>query len=611
MVRVAVLDKERCRPKNCSFICRRFCPPVRNKIEAIRIGDDGKPLIIEVLCVGCGICVRKCPFQAISIVNLPDEIGKDCAHRFGMNTFRLYRLPIPIPFHVTGLLGKNGVGKTTALNILAGIIKPNLGSWDSPPEWPDIVKHFSGSVLQDHFKRIMEKKLNVVYKPQYVDRIPSAIKGKVQELLDKVDERGVLKDVVESLELKPILDRSLEVLSGGELQRVAVAAVCLREADLYLFDEPSSYLDVRQRLAVARLIRSLALEGKTIIVSEHDIAVLDYLSDQICIFYGIPGTYGIVSAPHGVREGINLFLEGYLPDENVRFRQEAIRFHLKPPREAQTSGRILYSWEELEKSLGNFHLVVSPGDVQVGEVIGILGPNGIGKTTFLRMLAGLESPDKGVILKGPTKISYKPQYISAEYSGTVEALLRSIAGEKFESSFFKTEVLEALSLQRLLDRSVDSLSGGELQKTAIAACLIRDADLYLLDEPSAYLDVEERYGMTKVVKRIVEAFGKAAIVVEHDIVVQDFLADRLMIFSGKPGLEGFAGAPVSLRLGMNAFLKELSITFRRDPSTGRPRVNKEGSKLDRAQKASGEYYYLVEAEGGGRGKGKGKVEGEI
>jgi ATP-binding cassette subfamily E protein 1 len=102
--------------------------------------------------------------------------------------------------------------------------------------------------------------------------------------------------------------------------------------------------------------------------------------------------------------------------------------------------------------------------------------------------------------------------------------------------------------------------------------------------------------MTRVVKRVVEAFGKAAIVVEHDIVVQDFIADRLMIFSGKPGLEGFAEAPMSLRLGMNAFLKELAITFRRDPSTGRPRVNKEGSKLDRTQKARGEYYYLAEIE---------------
>lgn len=289
MVRVAVLDKERCRPKDCGLVCRRFCPPVRNRIEAIKVGDDGKPIIVEMLCVGCGICVRKCPFHAISIVNLPDEVGKECSHRFGVNAFRLYRLPTPLPSHVTGLLGKNGTGKTTAIGILAGAVKPNLGKWEDPPSWSEIVKRFSGSVLQEHFKRIAEGGLKAVHKPQYVDRLPSAVKGRVFELLERVDERGKMESIVERLDLKPVLERSLDILSGGELQRVAVAATCIREADLYLFDEPSSYLDVRQRLAAAKVIRSLASEGKTVFVSEHDLAVLDYLSDQVCLFYGVPG----------------------------------------------------------------------------------------------------------------------------------------------------------------------------------------------------------------------------------------------------------------------------------------------------------------------------------
>jgi ATP-binding cassette subfamily E protein 1 len=142
-----------------------------------------------------------------------------------------------------------------------------------------------------------------------------------------------------------------------------------------------------------------------------------------------------------------------------------------------------------------------------------------------------------------------------------------------------------------LDRNVMELSGGELQKVAIAACLSRKADLFLLDEPSAYLDVEERLNMARTIRRIIEAQNVPAFVVEHDVVTQDFIADRLMVFSGEPGVSGVANPPTSLRKGMNVFLKEMGVTFRRDSVTRRPRVNKEGSKMDTFQKRIGEYYY--------------------
>jgi ATP-binding cassette subfamily E protein 1 len=143
----------------------------------------------------------------------------------------------------------------------------------------------------------------------------------------------------------------------------------------------------------------------------------------------------------------------------------------------------------------------------------------------------------------------------------------------------------------LLDRNIAELSGGELQKTAIAACLSQNAELYLLDEPSAYLDVEERLNMARAIRRVVESRNVTGFVVEHDVVTQDFIADHLMVFTGKPGEEGVANQPTTLRKGMNMFLKDMEITFRRDPATKRPRVNKEGSKLDKFQKEIGEYYY--------------------
>ncbi len=594
MTRVAVLDVDRCKLKRCTRECYRFCPKVRSHIEAIVFEED-RPRVIESLCVGCGICVKKCPFKALTIVNLPDELEADCSHRFGPNFFKLFRLPTPSQGIVLGLLGQNGIGKSTAIKILSGEIMLNLGNYDNPPKWEEIIKHYRGSTLQEYFSKLGKNSLGIVHKPQYVDRIPQAVSGEVSQLLEKVNERDRLKKVTKQLQLEPVWDRTLNVLSGGELQRVAVAAAICKEADIYLFDEPSSYLDVKQRLEVARAIRNLKKEDKMVIVAEHDLAILDYLSDQICLLYGEPGVYGIISHVHGVRVGINIYLEGFIPDENVRFRKEPIIFHVKPPTVSWDIGETVQKWEKLTKSYDGFTLKVKPGQIMRGEVVGILGPNGIGKTTFVKLLAGIENPDKGT---SPTSeeltVSYKPQYISAEYDGTVEELLRTVKKEEFTASWYHSEILQPLKVKDLLDRNVNQLSGGELQKVTIAACLSREAQLYLLDEPSAYLDVEERLNVARTIRRVIENENTTAFVVEHDVVAQDFMADRLMVFDGEPGVKGIANPPTSLRKGMNTFLKEMEVTFRRDPTTKRPRVNKEGSRTDRYQRKIGEYYYVAD-----------------
>jgi ATP-binding cassette subfamily E protein 1 len=566
---------------------------VRSGVDAIKIEtQQSKPTIFELLCSGCGICVRRCPFECITIVNLPEELEGECAHRFGTNAFKLYRMVIPQPGAVTGLIGKNGIGKSTALKILAGLIKPNLGDVADPPDWPEIVTHYRGSLLQDHFLHLSEGRLKVVHKPQYVDKIPKVVTGRMGELLERVDERGKAAEVSAQLQLTPVREREIRDLSGGELQRLAVASTFCRDADLYLFDEPSSYLDVKQRVETAKLIRSLADEGKAIVVVEHDLTILDYLSDYVCILYGEPGVYGVLSKPHGVRVGINIYLNGYLPEENVRFREIPIRFDVKPPITSWKVDDAVLQWKDMAKSYEAFTLATDTGQIHRGEVIGILGPNGIGKTTFIKLLAGIDQPDgEGDGPISAVDVSYKPQYISVDYQGTVASLLHAVSRGGIEASSYRTEILRPLGLERLLDRQVQQLSGGELQRVAIASCLSRDSRLYLLDEPSAYLDVEERLAMARTIRRVVESRGSTAFVVEHDVSALDFIADRIMVFEGDPGRRGYARSPEGLRSGMNRFLQVMAVTFRRDPTTKRPRVNKPGSRLDRYQKRVGEYYY--------------------
>ena len=590
-MRVAVVDKERCRSDKCDLICIRFCPMVRSRLEAIRL-EEGKAYVAESLCSGCGICVRKCPFDALRIVNLPDELESDHIHRFGPNAFALYRLPTPRQGAVVGLVGRNGIGKTTVLRIMAGDLTPNLGRFREPPNKEDIVEFFAGRPLHDYFDDLYNRRIKVVYKPQYVDRIPEVVSGTVGDILEGLDERGVRAETAKALEIAHLFDRELGVLSGGELQRVAIATAVCRDADVYLFDEPSSHLDIYQRMRAARLIRGLIAEGRMVVAAEHDLAVLDYLSEDTFLLYGEPDVYAIVSNIHGVREGINIYINGYIPDENIRFRESPIVFHVKPPTAPSARGRPLLEWSDLVKSYGEFELRVEAGEIGEGEVIGILGKNGVGKTTFIKLLAGVEEPDDGSVSGGEVKVSYKPQYLSGTLDGTVEEVLKRAAGSKYEESWFSAEILGPLHVKRLLEREVEILSGGEIQRVAIAKCLSRTADIYLLDEPSAFLDVEERLAMARAIRRITKMSGVTAFVVEHDIVAQDFIADSLMIFIGEAGRSGTGGRPMKLERGMNTFLMDMGVTFRRDPETKRPRVNKEGSKLDREQKKTGRYYYV-------------------
>lgn len=602
MARIAVIDREYCKPNKCNLECIRFCPINRRGIKkAIELSQDGKVAVIyEDICIGCGICIKKCPFKAISIVNVPEELERNVVHRYGENMFKLYNLPMLKKGKVLGIIGRNGSGKTTSIKILSGLLRPNLGMYSEPPEWDEVIRRFRGTELQNYLKGLAEGRLKAVVKIQYVELAKRALKGTVKDLLKKADEQGIYREVIEYMGLNKVMHRSIKHLSGGELQKFLISAVLVKDADAYFFDEPCSYLDVRERMRIAKAIHEfIDVTNKYVAVIEHDLTILDYISDNIVIIYGEPGVYGIASKPYGVRVGINHYLQGYLPAENMRIRKEAIRFKiLISERIMPTTNYPIVQWSSMVKSYGSgFKLLVEAGEAYPGEIIGILGPNGIGKTTFIKLLSGEIKPDSGDILIGVEKISYKPQEISPKIfsEDTVATNLRLANPDSLNpTSWIYIELIRKLGLHRMLDRYVEDLSGGELQKLAIAVSLSRKAQLYLLDEPSAYLDVEERLGIAKVIRRIIEEKRVTAFIVEHDLMLQNFASDRIIVFAGDPGIRGKALKPVDLKTGFNMLLKELDITFRRDPATGRPRVNKPGSYLDRYQKSRGEYYMLEE-----------------
>lgn len=592
--RVAVVDADLCQSKKCGLECIKECPVNINGQECITLPDNKIALISEELCIGCGICIKVCPFDAIDILNLSEELKSDKIHQYGVNSFRLFRIPTVRRGQVVGLVGRNGIGKSTALKILAGQLVPNLGDYAGVATWDRFIRYLSGREMKEHFERVEDGELKVSLKPQAVYKLPEAWKKETRLLLRQMDERKRMDEVVETLNLQETLDKKVPDLSGGELQRVAVAAAALKDADLYLFDEPSSYNDVYQRLAVSRLIRELADSGRSVLVVEHDIAFLDYVADYVQIIYGEPGAYGVVSGLYASRTGINSLLDGYLPQENIRFRDHAVTFGERAAGETVESEEVVAKYTGLTKAYKSFKLAADGGQINGGTILGVVGANALGKTTFLKMLAGEEKPTRGTV-HIDAKVAYKPQYLSSDFDGTVDEFFLSTLGNRYGDPILQDNLVVPLRLEKLLARRMGELSGGELQKVAIVATMAQETDVYALDEPSAFLDVEDRFVVARAINRMVKARGKAAVVIDHDLQVVDIVSDRLLVFTGLPGVSGEATSPLTKEEGMNEFLERVGLTYRRDVSTGRPRVNKPGSKLDREQKERGAYYYVASA----------------
>jgi len=616
-----------------------MCIEVENSSTIAKIGED--------LCIGCGLCVKRCPFHAIKIINIPKSLSKHITYRYGPNAFKLHRLPIPRAGKILGLVGTNGIGKSTALKILAGKLQPNFGEFEKPPVWKEILKKFRGSELQNYFVKLLEEKLISVIKPQYVDNIPNLVKGKVMDILKKYNEKNILDSVISELQIADILEKDISVLSGGELQRFIIATVCLRKADIYMFDEPTSYLDIKQRLKAARLITSLPSVTNYVILVEHDLSILDHMSDHVCVLFGEPSGYGVVTAPYSVREGINVFLAGFIPTENMRFREWEITFNInysagmddeiskpssdskeekaseekKEPNdkeekikkaeeetkqiskkevkkgekkeEKEEEKKSFHTYPSMTKTLGDFNLTVTEGKFCNSEIVVLLGENGTGKTTLITMLAGKLKPDGDCIVP-ELFVSYKPQKISPKFEGTVGELLNKRISGVWQTPHFNSEVFKPMQIEHLLEHKVKTLSGGELQRLALILALGTPADIYLIDEPSAYLDSEQRLVTAKIIKRFIMNSKKSGFIVEHDFIMATYMADRVIVFEGTPGKACKASTTEPLVSGMNKFLKILDITFRRDPSNFRPRINKHNSVLDREQKESGNFFVQTE-----------------
>ena len=344
-----------------------------------------------------------------------------------------------------------------------------------------------------------------------------------------------------------------------------------------MFDEITNYLDIYQRLNSSKIIKE-KIQDKTTLIVEHDLVIFDYLCDYIHLMYGKKAAYGTLTKIKSTKSGINEYLEGYSREENVRFRDKKITFEKNSINENKTNIQML-KWENDKVSFESFKLKINEGKINKQEIIGIIGQNALGKTTFIKHI--LEKSEE-------ITLAYKPQFIETSEKQVIEELSKY---KNFQDNFYQIYILNPLNIESLYEKKINELSGGELQKFSIAKTLLEEAQVYLLDEPTAFLDIEEKLKISQIIKNFILLKEKSALIIDHDLIFMDYISDKFLVFQGEPSIQGESLGPFDIRKGMNLFLEKLQITFRRDGQNKRPRINKEDSIKDKKQKKIKEYYY--------------------
>ena len=482
------------------------------------------------------------------------------------------------------LVGQNGTGKTTLMNILAGIIPADEGtvsirkgisvgylfqspSFDESLSVMDTL--FTGESPANQAIKLYEKSQ---LHPEDMDLLSNAL-----ELMDKYqawDYESRVKQILGKLGIHDI-ERKVSELSGGQRKRVAMAKVLIEEPDFMIFDEPTNHLDLE---TIEWLEQTLSAQNITVLLVTHDRYFLDRVCNNIVELengniHTYKGNYGYFLEKKAEREAseaasidkakntLRTELEWMRRQPKARGTKSQSRvdaFYDLKDRATQTKdeskvllnvkmsrqGSKILEIDDLSKSFGNQKIVDHFSYVfQRKDRIGIIGKNGIGKSTFLNMVTQNLKPDSGKITSGETVVYGYYTQGDLEFNPTdrVIDVVKEIAevvtvgtGETISASAFLTHFKFDPKVQYGM---VEKLSGGEKRRLQLMKVLIQNPNFLILDEPTNDLDIQT----LNILEDFLMAFGGCIILVSHDRYFMDKLVEHLFVFEGNGVIRDFPG----------------------------------------------------------------------
>ena len=492
-----------------------------------------------------------------------------------------------------GVLGLNGAGKTSLLRIMAGLDQDHHGEARPQsgirvgylPQEPELdhAKDVRGNVEDgiEDIKRLLDRfdRISVRFAEELDEDEMGALlgeQGRVQDAIEAADGWEIdrrLEVASDALRLPP-WNAPVERLSGGERRRVALCRLLLSAPDMLLLDEPTNHLDAE---SVAWLERYLDEFPGTVIAVTHDRYFLDNVAGWILELdrgRGIPwkGNYSswleqkerrlaqeereesahrraikaelewVRTNPKGRHAKSRARMERFeeLASREFQKRSETKQIHVPPgPR----LGDLVVEAESVHKSMDGRLLIDDLSfNLPAGGIVGVIGANGTGKTTLLRMIAGFESPDSGSLRVGDTvSVGYVDQ--SRDSLAGENTVWKEISGGREAITVGSFEMHSRAYVGRFNFRGPDQekrvglLSGGERNRVHLAKLLVKGANLLLLDEPTNDLDVET----LRALEEALLDFPGCAVIVSHDRWFLDRLATHMLAFEGDSHVVWFEG----------------------------------------------------------------------
>lgn len=428
------------------------------------------------------------------------------------------------------LCGRSGCGKTTVTRLINGLI-PHF----YPGQLTGSVMVAGRNIAQTPLYEIAEQTGSVFQNPRTqffnVDTDSEIAFGLERLAYPAGELRKRVAGTAADLAIEHLLGRNIFELSGGEKQKIALASAYALSPDIYVLDEPSSNLDVQAIDDIRRILLFLKEQGKTIVIAEHRLYYLSGIADRLVYLEG-----GSIAGEYTVEQ----FLAMDETKRSVRGLRTMDLAQITVPEKRRSSDKPSLEIKELTLNNGS-KTVLQEIDLNVsrGEIVGILGRNGAGKTTFSQVLCGLKKQSGGMIVYQGRPVTARQRlrlsYLVMQdvnyqlFAGSVEeectlgkaAVDRGVAGQ----------VLKKLGFAEYRQCHPMALSGGQKQRTAIAASILCNKEILIFDEPTSGLDLDSMKQVTQLLAELA-ALGKTIFVVTHDYEFVSAVCERVIYFEG-------------------------------------------------------------------------------